>query len=272
MNQNRPGSRQAQGVPPRIFSVVQDSDVQVDPRPAPLTNMSLALRTLMDCMSAGRDTPRLGAFFGYSGYGKTVAAGFAAARTNAFYVCAKSVWTQRTLLEAIASELGITKMARTAPAILAQVIEQLTIFPRPLVIDEMDFLVKRQAVEIIRDIHDSTSIAIMMIGEEDLPAKLKEWERFDNRIRVSTAAQPASDEDTLKLRDHYCLSARIADDLALRFKQACRGCTRRIVTNLIEADAIARDERQANADLAWWGSRPIMNGDLPVRRPQGGAA
>lgn len=244
----------------------------IEGRQAPLTNMQLALRTLMDCMAVGRDSPRLGMLYGYSGYGKSVGAAFAAARTNATYVCAKSVWTQRTLLEAIATSLGINKLARTAPKILEQIIEQLTIFPRPLVIDEMDFLVKRQAVEIIRDIHDATSIAIMMIGEEDLPAKLKEWERFDNRIRVATAAQPASDDDTLALRDHYCLRAKIADDLALLFKQACRGCTRRIVTNLIEADTIARDERQANPDRAWWGNRPIMTGDLQIRRIQGGRA
>ncbi len=112
----------------------------------------------------------------------------------------------------------------------------------------------------------------MMIGEEDLPGKLKEWERFDNRIRVATAAQPASDADTLKLRDHYCLRVKIADDLALKFKQACRGCTRRIVTNLIEAETLASFDSPANADLAWWGNRPIMTGDLQIRRIQGGRA
>jgi DNA transposition AAA+ family ATPase len=239
---------------------------------AQLTNMGLALRTLMDCMAVGRESPRLGLLYGYSGYGKSVGAAFAAARTNATYVCAKSVWSQRTLLEGIAASLGIVKVERTAPKILDQIIEQLTIHPRPLVIDEMDFLVKRQSVEIIRDIHDATSIAIMMIGEEDLPGKLKEWERFDNRIRVATAAQPASDADTLKLRDHYCLRFSIADDLALKFKQACRGCTRRIVTNLMEAESLAWAERPARADLAWWNNRPIMTGDLQIRRIQGGFA
>ncbi|WP_231683748.1 AAA family ATPase [Blastomonas sp. AAP25] len=236
---------------------------------AQLTNMGLALRTLMDCMDAGSQSPRLGVLYGYSGYGKSVGAAFAAARTNAAYVCARSVWSQRTLLEQIAQALGIVKLAKTAPAILEQIIDQLTYFARPLVIDEMDFLVKRQSVEIIRDIHDATSIAIMMIGEEALPAKLKEWERFDNRIRIATAAQPASDEDTLKLRDHYCLRVRIADDLALRFKQACKGCTRRIVNNLMEAQTIALASGRDQIDLAWWGSKPIMTGDLQTRRFQG---
>lgn len=239
---------------------------------AQLTNMGLALRTIMDCMAGNRDSPRLGLLYGYSGYGKSVGAAFAAARTNASYVCAKSVWTQRTLLEAIATSLGIVKLARTAPAILDQIIEQLTIHPRPLVIDEMDFLVKRQSVEIIRDIHDATAIAIMMIGEEALPSKLKEWERFDNRIRVMTAAQPATQQDALKLRDHYCRRVRVSDDLALRFLEACKGCTRRIVNNLNEAEREALASGQDHADLAWWGNRPIMTGDVQARRIQGAYA
>lgn len=270
MNQNRARPIPAAGQLP--FPELPRADEPIEAGQAQLTNMGLALRTLKECMAVGRDSPRLGLLYGYSGYGKSVGAAFAAARTNASYVCAKSVWTQRTLLEGIATSLGIMKLVRTAPGILDQVIEQLTIHPRPLVIDEMDFLVKRQSVEIIRDIHDATSIAIMMIGEEDLPGKLKEWERFDNRIRLATAAQPASDADTLKLRDHYCLRVRVADDLALKFKQACRGCTRRIVTNLMEAENLAVFAGHNAIDLAWWGSRPIMTGDLQIRRIQGGGA
>lgn len=270
MNQNRARPNPPAAQP--ALAGLPGADEPFETRQAPLTNMSLALRTLMSCMATAPESPRLGLLYGYSGYGKSVGAAFAAARTNATYVCAMSVWTQRTLLENIAASLGVTKLARTSPKILDQIIEQLTNWPRPLVIDEMDFLVKRQSVEIIRDIHDATSIAIMMIGEEDLPAKLKEWDRFDNRIRVATAAEPASDEDTLMLRDHYCLKAKIADDLALKFKKDCRGCTRRIVTNLIEAESLAQIERPASADLAWWGSRPIMTGDLQIRRIQGGRA
>lgn len=254
-----------------LHSIGDDDGVEAGGQ-AQLTNMGLALRTLMDCMAVGRDSPRLGLLYGYSGYGKSVGAAFAAARTNASYVCAKSVWTQRTLLEGIAGALGIVKLARTAPAILDQVIEQLTVHPRPLVIDEMDFLVKRQSVEIIRDIHDATSIAIMMIGEEALPSKLKEWERFDNRIRIMTAAQPASNKDALKLRDHYCLRVKVSDDLVLRFNQACKGCTRRIVNNLMEAQTIALAAGRDQIDLTWWGSKPIMTGDVQARRIQGAYA
>ncbi|WP_289145049.1 ATP-binding protein [uncultured Sphingobium sp.] len=233
---------------------------------APLTNMSLFLRTAIECQEAGADSPRMGLFYGYSGYGKTIAASFVTARTGAVYVAAQSVWSQRSLLEAIAEELGITRLEKTAPKILRQIVDQLNHEPRTLIIDETDHLVNKRSVEIIRDIHDSTQIAILMIGEEALPAKLKEWERFDNRILIATPAQPASIADAYKLRDHYCTRVRVADDLAELFQARCNGITRRIVTNLRAAQRAAAEEGLSEVNREWWGNRSILNGDLPVRR------
>ncbi len=236
---------------------------------APLPNMALALQTIVECTEAEEDQPRMGLFYGNSGFGKTVAAAFAAAQTGAIYIEAKSLWSVRPLLEAIAEELGITKLERTAPRLLRQIIDELNRAPRPFIIDEMDHLVKRQMVEIIRDIHDATAIAILMIGEEALPSKLKEWERFDNRILVSTPAQPASAEDALLLRDHYGLNGIIADDLAIYFAERCKGVTRRIVNNLRAAARTAATEGVDTIDRAWWGPRLVTNGDIPTRRSLG---
>lgn len=233
---------------------------------APLTNMGLALRTTLECQDVGADSPRIGLFYGHSGYGKTIAASFVAARTGAAYIAAQSVWSQRSLLEAIAEELGIVRFDKTAPKILRQIVDQLNHEPRPLIIDETDHLVNKRSVEIIRDIHDSTQVAIMLIGEEALPGKLKEWERFDNRVLMVTPAQPASEADALKLRDHYCARVRVSDDLADLFRQRCKGVTRRIVTNLRAAQRAAAEEGVGEIDRAWWGNRPIHNGDVPARR------
>ncbi len=236
---------------------------------APLNNMTLCMQTLVDCTEVSDDSPRLGLFFGFSGYGKTVAAAFAAARSGAIYLEAKSIWTVRAFLEQLAEELGITRPERTAPRLLRQIIDELNRAPRPLIIDEMDHLVKKQMVEIIRDIHDSTSIAILMIGEEALPSKLKEWERFDNRILVAQPAQPASADDALLLRDHYGYHGLLADDLAMYFAERCRGVTRRIVTNLRAAGRLAATEGLDTIDRTWWGRRPVLDGDIPTRRSMG---
>lgn len=237
---------------------------------APLTNMTLAIQTLYECMEEPADSStRLGIFYGDSGVGKTVASAFAAARTGAVYVAAKSLWTQLPLLRALAEEVGIMRPARTAADLLDQIVDELNRAPRPLIVDEMDQLVKKQTVEIIRDIHDATPIAIMMIGEENLPAKLKEWDRFDNRVLVATPAQRASAEDVLLLRDHYGLNGVVEDDLAIHIAERCHGVIRRIVSNLKKAGRAAATEGADRIDRAWWGNRPIRTGDVPVRRSMG---
>lgn len=234
---------------------------------ARLTNMSIAYQAISDCVNAGPSLPRLAVLYGPSGYGKSVAAAHVAGEFDAAYVEAKSVWTQRSLLTDLAAAVGIVKTERTGPRILDQLINHLCLHPRPLIIDEMDYLVKKQMVDIIRDIHDGTPVSILMIGEEALPSKLKAWERFDNRILVYAAAEPATEQDALRLRDCYAWrSVEIADDLALEFRRACKGVTRRIVTNLERAQRLALDEGRSNIDLEWWGNRRIEDGSIAPRR------
>lgn len=236
---------------------------------APLTNMALMLRTLVDVREANEETQRFGVFYGDSGIGKSVAAAFTAARSGALYLEAMEIWTRRSFLEALADELGIIRPARETWRLFKQIVDELNRVPRPLIIDEMDHLVNKRMVELIRGIHDSTSIAIIMIGEEQLLAKLKEWERFDNRIHVATPAQPATVEDAILLRDHYGLRELIADDLAAHFAARCKGVTRRIVKNLHDAERLAAVEGVERMDRKWWGNRPVANGDIALRRSMG---
>lgn len=239
----------------------------VDP-PAQLTNMRLGLATMLECQDAAEGSPRLGLFYGPSGYGKSYAAATVSARLGAAYVVAQSIWTQRSLLEAIARELGVPKLERTAPRLLAQIVDQLLADPVPLIIDEMDHLVKKQSVEIIRDIHDGARVPILMIGEESLPAKLKEWDRFDNRILVARAAQPSTLSDALLLRDHYCTRADVAGDLVEAIVEACKGVTRRIVVNLQDAQATALSDGRDTIDLAGWRdqNKRFRTGAIPALR------
>lgn len=233
---------------------------------APLTNMRLALTAITQAQDAGEGSPRLCMLYGNSGYGKSVAGAYVASRFEAAYVECRSLETRSSFLGMLASEVGVAKHERTAPRLFQQIVDQLSSDPRPLVIDEMDHIVTKKFVDLIRDIHDATRVPILMIGEEALPAKLKAWERFDNRILVASAAQPASGQDARLLRDHYCLRVAIADDLVEAITERCKGVTRRIVVNLRNAQAAALDEGELAIDRAWWGNRPMLTGDLPTRR------
>lgn len=235
---------------------------------AHLTNMALALKAALDVQAAHHLSSRIALLYGPSGLGKTWAASYVHAQLESVYLRAASIWTTRTLLENLALEIGILKPERTGPKMLGQIIEELRFNPRLIILDEADFLVKRQLIEIIRDVLDNTTVGVMMIGEEALPAKLKEWERVDNRILVRAAVQPATEQDTLRLRDYYVPDGEVSDDLALHFREVCGGVTRRIVVNLEAARRAAIEEFGDGEviDLQRWGSRSIENGAVPTRR------
>lgn len=236
---------------------------------APLSNMLLCYNTMLNLMESGASSPRIGLFYGFSGYGKTTAAAFTAARFDHLYIQALPCWTAKGFVRALAADLGIIRPARETSNMLEQIFELLRRQPRALIIDEFDYLLKDRFIELVRSIHDNTPTPILLIGEEKLPAALKDWDRFDNRILIATPAQAASDDDALLLRDNYCRHIRVADDLALYFAERARRVTRRIATNLIAAQRIAATEGVESIDRAWWGDRPVMTGDVPVRNTLG---
>lgn len=233
---------------------------------ARLQNMDLAMQTLMDLIEAGEGSPRIGLFYGPSGYGKTYATAFCGSTQDAAYIEANPLLTKKSLLDAVALELGVARPERTTQKLFDQIIQSLLAQPRPLIFDEADYLLKLTLIEIVRAIGDRTMVPVLLVGEEALPQRLREWERVHNRVLVATAALPASLDDGLKLRDAYCRRVTLADDLVGHFVERTRGVTRRIVVNLQAAERLALADGALMIDRAWWGERPVVTGDVPARR------
>jgi DNA transposition AAA+ family ATPase len=72
-----------------------------------------------------------------------------------------------------------------------QIAQHLAILDVPLIIDEADHLVARRMIEIVRDIYEGSQAPVILIGEELLPQKLREWERVHGRMLDWVAAQAA---------------------------------------------------------------------------------
>jgi hypothetical protein len=89
----------------------------------------------------------------------------------------RSAWSRKTLLEKILFEMGI-KPGGTIPALLDQICEQLAASRRPLILDEFDYCAdKHGMIELVRDIYEGSQSSLLLVGEE-LPHKLKRFERF----------------------------------------------------------------------------------------------
>lgn len=227
---------------------------------APLVNVGLADDALRAAMHRPGHLPGMVTLYGPSGWGKTTAAAYVANKYRAYYVECKSAWTRKALLLALCKEMGLAPKA-TLYELVDQVAEELVLSGRPLIIDELDHIAAKGAVEIVRDVYDASGAAVLLIGEERLPTKLKRWERFHNRMLQWVAAQPAGLSDCRQLARLYAPEVDVADDLLELLHTKCQGNIRRICVNLERIRAEAAELGLDRIDAKRWGDRPIYTGE-----------
>lgn len=233
-------------------------------RQAALANVALASTCMERLMNAPTHLPRMGVFYGPAGFGKTQSTIYLMNRHNAYRIECKSLWNRKWFLQELLRRMGLVP-GRTMPEMLDQACAQLMLSGRPLIIDEMDHLVEKSAVEIVRDIYDGSQAPILLVGEEQLPHKLKRWERVHSRVLDWTPAQPLSLDDAETLAAFYCHRVRVAPDLVAYIHSKSGGSARRIVVNLELAQEEALRAGRSEIDLAAWGNRPLYTGEAPVR-------
>ena len=232
---------------------------------APITNVGMCMRALQRIQHRDEHLPGMAVFYGPAGYGKSIAASYGANKTRAYYVECKSSWTKKALLLATAKEMGIDP-AKTLYELCDQISEQLVLSQRPLIIDELDHIVEKKAVEIVRDIYEGSHAPILLIGEEKLPAKLERWERFHSRILDFVPAQPVSQSDTEVLCQLYSPEVAIANDLMKEVLTLAKGSVRRVCVNISRIRSYGLAEGLSRIDRDIWGKQPLYTGRAPARR------
>ncbi len=236
------------------------------PAIAPLRNVTMFLELVERQLAQPPHIDRLGVFSGPSGYGKTQAAVYAANRHAAYYVECGYSWTQKTFTDAVLHELsGHSKKGSVADKV-QEVIRVLAVDPRPLIVDESDHLVKKSIIDIVREIHDKTMTPIILIGEEELPNKLAEFERAHNRVSSWVLAQPTDIADARELAGCYCRDVEIEDALLEEIVERTYGVTRRVVANLQQVLEESRKTGNRIVTLADFDPEKIVTGNPPRRK------
>lgn len=232
---------------------------------APIANVALAIDALGRSLNRAPNLPGLVGFYGPSGYGKSFSATYTANKYRAYYVACKSTWTQKSLLKSLLVEMGLPTLG-TIDELRERVEEQLVLSQRPLIIDEADYLIQKNLVPLVRDIFDATDAAVMLIGEEQMPAKLKRIERMHGRFISWAPAQPATLEDARHLAAIYARGIDVADDLLAEIHRLSHGSVRRISVNLAEVQETCLKGGRDAIDLKGWGKRGFFTGEAPARR------
>lgn len=232
---------------------------------AEITNIRLCDVAIERAIERTQSLPGMVCLYGPSGFGKSIAALLVANSRRAYYIEVKSVWTKKHTLTAILREMGITPAA-TIPLMMDQAAQELAMSGRPLIVDEMDHLVEKKAVELIRDLHEASQAPILLIGEEQLPNKLKRWERFHGRVLAWIPAQPISLEDARKLLPIYASGINIEDDMLEHLVDISRGSVRRVAVNLESIREKAMECGWETVDRRTWGKTELYTGEAPKRR------
>lgn len=231
----------------------------------PLTNVGLLAGAMSRAQSRPNGLPGLVAMYGPSGYGKSAAAAYTANLHRAYYVECRDAWSKKAFLLAILREMAILP-ARTMSEMVDQIAAQLSASMRPLIVDDVQYLLDKAVANALTDIYNASQGTIILIGEERVPASLAKLERLHNRVLEWVPAQAATLDDLRKLAQQSYPKLEFTDDLLEDLNRATRGCLRRAAVNLYKVQSEASAMMLDRVDLAAWGRRGWFTGEAPARR------
>lgn len=206
------------------------------------------------------DTPGLALVYGATGAGKTTATSWLAVSRSAIHVRAAATWTPNSMLAAIMTALGFAPLSRTS-SMLTAIVESLRENGRTLMIDEADYLVRKLLLETLRDIHDMSTVPVVLIGMADFKKRLMHQAQIAGRISQWVEFGPADLDDYRLVADAKC-EVELSDDLLEDLHRATQGSMRGLQIGLTRVEAHAKRAGLERIDLASWGSRPFI---LPGR-------
>jgi DNA transposition AAA+ family ATPase len=176
--------------------------------------------------------------FGPPGTGKTDVGQWYASQNDVPYVRAKDISSRRSLLANIVAELGVAGSFRTDD-LFNQIVEQLIERPRPIIIDEVDYLVRGGAVEVLRDINDMTNTPIIMMGMEHAEKNLRRFRHLYDRFTAIIRFELFDVDEIRGLAESICTVP--LSDCALQFiSQNGQGKLRTTTTWFARAEQISK--------------------------------
>lgn len=195
--------------------------------------------------------PGMGLIEGQTGYGKSTAAAWQIVKVNGAYVRAIAVSTPSSLLEAICKELGIARRA-THAATIEDIVQKLSETGRPLFVDEADYLVsKHRLIDTLRDIHDLSSVPVVLIGMHGFRRKITSMPQLTGRIAQWVDFEASTIEDA-QLLARELAEVTIAADLVRKLHAATHGSVRLIVNGLSRIEHFAKSRGLDKIGLGDW--------------------
>lgn len=187
--------------------------------------------------------PGMGLIDGPAGFGKTTGVTWFVVNQDAHYVRSMAAWrTPNALLRALCRELEVAE-SRYGDRMLSDIAQRMSEEEKPLFIDEADYLIRYEDVRnTLRDLHDMTSVPVILVGMGDIEKNIRHDRKLDERIARRVRFEPCDLEDARKLANTLC-EVSVADDLLADLHKRSAGSIRFITVGLsqIEEMAMLRD-------------------------------
>ncbi len=186
---------------------------------------------------------KMGLVYGEPGLGKSQSALWLASKYDCVFVRATNKMTTRWLLEEIAKELDEIPRFLTAD-IFNQCVLALTKSPRPIVIDEVDYLLNDfKNIETLRDIHDKTKCPVVVVGMGLAHKKIEKFRHLFDRFTETVKFETFNLADAKAIVEELSEVPFSADAIEILHKKHNR--FRQIIRAIYQFEQIAKENNLA---------------------------
>lgn len=204
---------------------------------------------------------------GPAGYGKSQTVDQWAVQNGAAYLRAKVEWTPRYFMTELAETLKIDSRGR-AKDIFARIAGVLGGQQVPLVIDEVEHCLRdgAQVLEAVRDLSDLTEVIVILVGMDQVQAKIARHAQISSRIAKVIEFAPATPDDVAEFCKQLS-EVEIESGLVAEIYRQSAGRVREIMNAIatVEQTALRNNKRIVSLqDMAG----QVLTHDWQARTPR----
>lgn len=202
-----------------------------------------------------------------AGFGKSQMVDHWAVANGAAYLRAKVEWTPRYFMTELAETLKLDSRGR-AKDIFGRIAGVLGSQQIPLVIDEVEHCLRdsAQVLEAIRDLSDLTEVIVILVGMDQVQAKIARHAQISSRIAKVIEFQPATPEDVAELCKQLS-EVEIATDLIAEIHKQSGGRVREIMNAIATVEQTGRRNGNATVNMQDMAGQ-VLTHDWQARRPR----
>ena len=199
--------------------------------------------------------PGLALVYSEPGLGKSRTCTWWIVHNGGICISAKAAYTTRWMLRDIVSELG-EEPGSTIEVLFQQASGLLVERRTPIFVDEADSIIHNaKIIGTLKNLHDMTGTAIILLGEDMADKKLARYKSFYDRMSEILKFKPLSLADVKAITEQLC-DVKLSDD-AVESIHKDGNRFRGVVKHLYKAEALAKTNsyKEITADLLGAGRR-----------------